>query len=108
MDPANARAMVGVWERRCGFTICELPPAIRDSFDRNMASMYADYGVDLTDAAQANAAFAGAYTVLAMLMAHSLIPLGDQQTAIGTVRGLADRSDATVWQDELEAWLKTQ
>ena len=108
MDAANARAMVGVWERMAMFTVNELPPETRDLFDQNLVTMFAELGVDLDDTAQANAAFAGAYSILAMLLPVAGMPLGHRQTAVGTARGLADRSDATVWQDELEAWLKSQ
>ena len=106
MDPANARAMVGVWEKRVYFTVDELPPAIRDQFDRNLVSMFTDLGVDLADSAQAAAAFAGAYVTLAMILPVGHMPLGVMQTAVGTARGLADRADGAGLADEFETWLK--
>jgi hypothetical protein len=108
MDAANARAMIGVWEQRSYCSISGMPPEVCDRFDRNTVSMFADLGVDLSDTAQATAAFAGAYITLAMLLPVSHMPLGTMQTAIGTVRGLADRTDGSAMADEFETWLKNQ
>lgn len=108
MDPDNARSMIGVWERQGCFAVAELPAGIRDQFDRNLVSMFGDLGVDLTDTAQAAAAFAGAYVTLAMVLPVAQLPLGIAQTAVGTARGLADRTDGAGLADEFETWLKNQ
>lgn len=108
VTPERARESLAAFEAGCGYRLTSMPPMVRDHWDQKLVAMFADLEADLDDRTQANAAFAGAFTVLTTLLTNAMIPAGQLQIAVSILRGLADRADATSMVDEFETWLKNQ
>jgi hypothetical protein len=96
---------LAVYETNIGFRLTDLPTGMRDHWDQNLRKMFADLGVDLDDAAQANAAFAGAYTIAALFGPVMVAPVTHLQNGVGIMRGLLEAADAAAGIRDFEAWL---
>lgn len=108
MTPEAARAALTQFEIQCGHRLAAMPPEIRDAWDLRLVAMFTELGVDITDRAQATAAFAGAHLVLSTLFPNSYMRLGDMQVAVAIARGAAEHADTNTMLAELDTWLKNQ
>ena len=102
----EALTAIAAYERSSGFRLAELPDATRESWDKNMRSLFADLGVDLDDPGQSCGAFAGAYVILAMFAPVMVAPIGHLQNGAALVRGLSEFSDAAAMLTDVDSWLR--
>lgn len=108
VTPEAARAALAAFEAQCGYQLGSMAPEVRDNWDKKLTVMFAELGVDVTDQAQAAAAFAGAWLILSGLIPGSYMPIGNMQTAVAIARGAADHADTSEMLAELDTWLKNQ
>lgn len=106
MTPERARESLAAFEAGCGYRLASMPPEARDFWDKKLVGMFAELEANLDDPTQANAAFAGAFTVLTTVLTNAMVPAAQLQIAVSILRGLADRADATNLVDEIDSWLK--
>ncbi|WAL67131.1 hypothetical protein ORV05_04905 [Amycolatopsis cynarae] len=94
MISADARSMLSFLECTTGHHFEQMPLAQRDQWMAAIRDAFGEEGVDISDPAQAQAAFAGAMAVAQTLIPRGQLALVAVQDAVATMRTLADRAEA--------------